>query len=68
MAKLRTWTPFSPSPDSMACVCWKMHLGGGGARHLTPVAKARVLEYWRRLIAGEIEQLLAEPWRPGYQE
>ncbi len=40
----------------------------GGERHMVPFPKARVLQYWRRLIAGESDQLLAEPWRPGYQE
>lgn len=37
-----------------------------GARHMFPVSKARVLVLWRRLVAGDIDGLLAEPWKPGY--
>jgi hypothetical protein len=39
---------------------------GTTARHMGSVSKARVLELWRRLIKGEIDGLLAEPWIPGY--
>lgn len=42
------------------------HLGKGGERHMIPVAKQRVLELWRRLIDGDIDGLLAEPWKAGY--
>lgn len=42
------------------------HLGEGGERHMIPVPKERVLELWRRLIEGDIEGLLREPWNPGY--
>jgi hypothetical protein len=38
----------------------------GTARHMKPVSKDRVLELWRRLIAGDIDGLLAEPWKLGY--
>jgi hypothetical protein len=42
------------------------HLGEGGERHMIPVPKERVLELWRRLIDGDIDGLLLEPWGPGY--
>lgn len=42
------------------------HLGEGGERHMTDVPKERVIELWLRLIAGDIEGVRAEPWRPGY--
>lgn len=42
------------------------HLEQGGARHMIPVSKERVLELWRLLAAGDIEAILKEPWRPGY--
>jgi len=35
-------------------------------RHMKNVPKERVIEYWNRLVAGDIEGLLAEPWEPGY--
>jgi hypothetical protein len=45
------------------------HLGEKGTeRHMIPVAKERVLELWKRLINGDLEGILAEPWRPGYNE
>jgi hypothetical protein len=45
------------------------HLGGqGDDRHMTPVPKERVLELWKRLIDGDIDGLLSEPWKPGYVE
>jgi hypothetical protein len=42
------------------------HLANGGERHMIPVARDRVLELWQRLIAGDIDGLLREPWTPGY--
>ena len=36
--------------------------------HMIPVPKERVLELWRRLIDGDIEGLLREPWKPGCVE
>lgn len=39
---------------------------GQTARHMIPVPKERVLELWRRLIDGDVDGLLLEPWRPGY--
>jgi hypothetical protein len=43
------------------------HLGGqGAARHMIPVPKEHVLELWKRLIEGDVEGLLKEPWKPGY--
>jgi hypothetical protein len=45
------------------------HLGTGrpSARHMMPVSKERVLELWRRLIDGDIDGLLSEPWKAGYR-
>ena len=44
------------------------HLGVPGEdRHMFPVLKERVLELWKRLIDGDIEGLLSEPWKPGYE-
>ena len=39
---------------------------GKTARHMIPVPKGRVLELWKRLIEGDIDGLLLEPWKPGY--
>jgi hypothetical protein len=39
---------------------------GGGPRHMIPVPKDQVIQFWHRLIDGDIEGLLNEPWRPGY--
>lgn len=44
------------------------HLGNGGERHMNQVPRERVLELWKRLIAGEIDGLLAESWKPGYAD
>jgi hypothetical protein len=33
---------------------------------MIPVPKERVLEMWKRLIDGDIEGFLSEPWKPGY--
>lgn len=43
------------------------HLGQGGERHMIPVAKDRVIDLWRRLIDGDIDGILAEPWKAGYR-
>jgi hypothetical protein len=43
------------------------HLGGRGTeRHMIPVSKERILELWRRLIHGDVDGVLSEPWTPGY--
>ena len=42
------------------------HLGEGRERHMIPVPKERVLELWKRLIDGDIDGLLTEPWKLGY--
>jgi hypothetical protein len=39
---------------------------GATARHMLSVTKKRTLEMWERLIDGDIDGLLKEPWRPGY--
>jgi len=44
------------------------HLGKGGERHMIPVPKERVLKLWMRLINGDIDGLLSEPWKQGYTE
>lgn len=41
---------------------------GKTARHMFPVSKEHVLTYWKRLIDGDINGLLKEPWKPGYME
>lgn len=40
---------------------------GGPKRHMIPVAREKILELWHHLIRGEIDAVLREPWRPGYQ-
>ena len=42
------------------------HLSEGGERHMTSVPKKQVVELWKRLIEGDIDGLLAEPWTTGY--
>jgi hypothetical protein len=39
---------------------------GRSDRHMILVSKERVLQLWNKLIAGEIDQLLKEPWHQGY--
>lgn len=41
-------------------------LGAGGERHMIPVPKSRVIELWSRLIDGDIDGLMNEPWKHGY--
>lgn len=40
----------------------------GTARHMLPISKEQVLQLWVRLIKGEVDVLLAEPWKPGYRD
>jgi hypothetical protein len=40
---------------------------GKTARHMMPVPKEHVLELWKRLVDGDIDGLLKEPWKPGYK-
>ena len=42
------------------------NLSTGGERHMKPVQRDRVLELWRRLIDGDVEGVLGEPWHSGY--
>lgn len=42
------------------------HLGEGGERHMIPVSKERVIELWKRLVAGDINDLMNEQWQSGY--
>ena len=42
------------------------HLRNGGERHMKAVSKENVIKLWKRLIQGEIDQLLLEPWTLGY--
>lgn len=37
-------------------------------RHMIPVEKSKVLQLWKQLINGEIDNLLKEPWKPGYSD
>jgi hypothetical protein len=46
----------------------KLGTRGSTAKHMIPVPKERVLELWKCLIAGDINGLLSEPWKPGYAE
>ena len=41
---------------------------GATARYMTHVPKERVLELWKRLIDGDVDGVLAEPWELGYLE
>jgi hypothetical protein len=34
--------------------------------HMMPVPKTQVLDLWKRLIEGNLEGLLSEPWKRGY--
>jgi hypothetical protein len=38
----------------------------GTKRHMTDVTKELALSLWRRLINGEIDGLLEEPWKGSY--
>ena len=42
------------------------NLRDGGERHMIPVERAKVLELWGLLIAGQMDAILREPWKPGY--
>ena len=35
-------------------------------RHMISVPKDVVLKLWKRLVDGDIDGLLKEPWKPGY--
>ena len=35
-------------------------------RHMKDVSKERMLELWRKLAHGRIEEINKEPWLPGY--
>ncbi len=39
---------------------------GATARRMIAVPKDRVLSMWKRLIRGDIDGLLSEPWQSGY--
>lgn len=40
---------------------------GKTAHYMMPVSKERVLELWKRLVDGDIDGLLNEPWKIGYK-
>src|SRR5665213_4349383 len=40
----------------------KLGSRGTTTRHMKPLKKENVLSLWRRLVAGEIDSLLLEPW------
>jgi hypothetical protein len=59
---------------------WNLGAYGGGlliwenleaieneARHMEHVPKEKVLELWRKLAQGKIEEVNGEPWLPGYE-
>ena len=37
------------------------------ARHMENVPKEKVLELWRKLAQGKINEINQEPWLPGYE-
>jgi hypothetical protein len=34
---------------------------------MIPVERERVLHLWQLLIAGDLDSVMAEPWKPGYR-
>jgi len=42
------------------------HLRDGRPRHMIPVAKEQVIQLWIRLVDGDVEAILSEPWKEGY--
>lgn len=38
----------------------------GSQRHLTGVSVQRALELWKTLSTGNIDEVMKEPWKPGY--
>jgi hypothetical protein len=46
----------------------KLGTRGITARHMLAVRKEHVLNFWRRLIDGDIDGLLLEPWTIGYMK
>lgn len=42
------------------------HLSDGGERHMKPVATEKILELWYKLIRGDLDAVLTEPWQAGY--
>ncbi len=43
------------------------NLETGGAKHMKSVPEAEILRMWEQLAAGEIVQLEALLWQPGYE-
>ena len=41
---------------------------GKSARHMAHVTKERIINLWNRLIHGDIDSILGEPWKEGYNE
>lgn len=42
------------------------NLRSGGERHMIPVSREKMIDLWQRLIAGDVDSLLREPWHKGY--
>lgn len=42
------------------------NLRHGCEHHMVPVGRAKVLELWGLLIAGQLDAIWREPWKPGY--
>jgi hypothetical protein len=40
--------------------------GDGPARHMVSVPRAKVIELWRKLAGGDIQEVDSEPWQMGY--
>ena len=42
--------------------------GDGGVRHLVTSDPDLALTLWKHLQAGELDEIAAHPWKPGYQD
>ncbi|MBN9473416.1 MAG: hypothetical protein J0H72_05175 [Burkholderiales bacterium] len=42
------------------------NLETGGEQHMEAVPTNKILELWRHLAQGNLEQIQKEPWLPGY--
>ena len=40
---------------------------GGEPRHLAAVSRADVKRLWLALARGDLDEVMREPWQPGYQ-
>lgn len=47
-------------------VVWENVAGDGDPKHMVGVSLERTLGLWQKLAAGQITEVDAEPWLPGY--